>query len=33
MKNITRVVAEDWGKVWDGIECTDYRDWILYFYD
>ena len=33
MKNITRVVAEDWGKVWDDIECTDYRDWILYFYD
>ena len=33
MKNITHVVAEDWGKVWDGIECTDYRDWILYFYD
>lgn len=33
MKGITRVVAEDWGKVWDGIECTDYRDWILYFYD
>ena len=33
MKNITRVVAEDWGQVWDGIECTDYRDWILYLYD
>ncbi|MBO4758177.1 MAG: hypothetical protein J5577_06990 [Bacteroidales bacterium] len=33
MNNITRVVAEDWGQVWDGIECTDYRDWILYFYD
>jgi len=33
MTNITRVVALDCGQVWDGIECTDYRDWILYFYD
>ena len=33
MKNISRVVALDCGQVWDGIECTDYRDWILYFYD
>lgn len=33
MKNIKRVLALDCGQVWDGIECTDYRDWILYFYD
>jgi hypothetical protein len=33
MKDITRVVAMDCGQVWEGIECTDYRDWILYFYD
>ncbi len=33
MKNISRVVAVDCGQVWEGIECTDYRDWILYFYD
>jgi len=33
MKDITKVVALDCGQVWDGIECTDYRDWILYFYD
>ena len=33
MKDISKVVALDCGQVWDGIECTDYRDWILYFYD
>ena len=33
MKDVTRVVAMDCGQVWDGIETTDYRDWILYFYD
>ena len=33
MNSIARVVAEDCGQVWDGIETTDYRDWILYFYD
>ena len=33
MKDITRVVAMDCGQVWEGIETTDYRDWILYFYD
>lgn len=33
MSNITKVVAEDWGMVWDGIPCTSYRDYILYFYD
>ena len=33
MKDITKVVAMDCGQVWEGIECTDYRDWILYFYD
>lgn len=33
MKNITRVVAEDWGMIWDGIPCTSYRDYILYLYD
>lgn len=33
MKNITSVVAEDWGMIWDGIPCTSYRDYILYFKD
>lgn len=33
MNSINRVVAEDWGMVWDGIPCTSYRDYILYFYD
>jgi hypothetical protein len=33
MADISRVVALDCGQVWEGIECTDYRDWILYFYD
>jgi hypothetical protein len=33
MDNITRVEARDFGQVWDGIESTDYRDWVLYFYD
>ena len=33
MTNISRVVALDCGQVWEGIETTDYRDWILYFYD
>lgn len=33
MNNITRVVAEDWGMIWDGIPCTSYRDYILFFYD
>jgi len=33
MTNVSRVVALDCGQVWEGIETTDYRDWILYFYD
>lgn len=33
MKNITHVVAEDWGMIWDEIPCTSYKDYVLYLYD